>query len=190
MKEVVIIPTGDEIIDGTVLDTNSPAIIGSLLKMEPLCEIHRIAPVADNLDAICEAVDIWVKRGVSLVVIIGGSGGGRRFSSTLSEDYTHNALESLLDEKVSREIWGKNGHMWCKLVCGKKSDTLVINVPGPHVEAVAAFEAFCAVYINTKLQHQKNINGAKLDNLNFDEVNVEMIKAVLSQYPIGAVDSL
>ena len=195
MKEVVIIPTGDEIIDGTVLDTNSPAIISSLLKMEPLCEIHRNAPVSDDLDAICAAVEVWIKRGVSLVVIIGGSGGGHRFSNTLSEDHTHNALESLLDEKVSREIWGKNGHLWCKLVCGKKGEALVINVPGPHVEAKAAFEAFCNVYINTKLQRQKNINGAKLDNLNFDEVNldeinVEMIKAVLAQYPIGAVDSL
>jgi molybdopterin biosynthesis enzyme len=173
MNDAVIIPTGNEIIDGTVLDTNSSAIMNSLIRTQPNLTIHRMAPVQDNIDAICDAVKMWVKQDVSLVVIIGGSGGGHRFSSTLSEDYTHDALESLLDEKVSREIWGKNGHLWCKLVCGKKNGTLVINVPGPHVEATAAFEAFCAV-------HAKNPN-------NLDEINIEMIKAVLAQYPENAV---
>jgi molybdopterin biosynthesis enzyme len=168
VEKAVIIPTGTEIIDGTVLDTNSPAIMNSLLRREPLCEIHRCTPVPDDLDAICGAVETWVE-GVELVVIIGGSGGGHRFSSTLSEDHTHNALESLLDEKVSREIWGKNGHLWCKLVCGKKNGTLVINVPGPHVEAKAAIEAFCGAYTT-------NPSG-------LDEINIEMIQAVLSQYP-------
>jgi molybdopterin biosynthesis enzyme len=169
IKKAVLIPTGTEIIDGTVLDTNSPAIMYSLISLYPRCIVHRDMPVADNLNKICDAVLSWVEKGVDLVIIIGGSGGGHRFSSTLSEDHTHSALESLLDENVSREIWGKNGHLWCKLVCGKKNDTLVINVPGPHVEAKAAIEAFCEAY-------KINPNG-------LDEINIKMIKAVLSQYP-------
>ena len=53
----------------------------------------------------------------------------------MGKDFTHSALERYLDEKSSREIYGKNGHLWCKLICGKKGDTLIVNVPGPYQEA-------------------------------------------------------
>ena len=172
MNEAVIIPTGNEIIDGTVLDTNSPVVMFSLIRMQPLCTVHRSAPVADDQDAICSAIEYWVEKGVDLVVIIGGSGGGHRYSSTLSEDYTHSALEKLLDEKASREIWGKNGHLWCKLVCGKRNNTMVINIPGPYVEAKAAIEAFCSVYAESP------------DGLT--QINDTMAQAVLAQYPEDA----
>ena len=174
LNEAVIIPTGGEIRDGTVLDTNSPAVISSLLCMAPLCTVHRITPVEDDQSAICRALEDWAVKGVDLVVLIGGSGGGRRYSSTLSEDYTHSALESMLEEKSSREIWGKNGHLWCKLLCGRKNGALVINLPGPHVEAKAAFEAFCSAC-------QKTPNDLA-------EINKAMIQAVIAQYPENSTD--
>ena len=169
MNEAVIIPTGNEIKDGTVLDTNSSAIMFSIISMAPLCTVHRVKPVEDNQNEIYRAVEYWVNKGVDLVVVIGGSGGGHLYSSSLSKDYTHNALESLLDEKTSREIWGKNGHLWSKLVCGKKNGVLVINVPGPYTEAKAAIEAFCRIY--------------SLFPNGLAEINTAMIQAVFAQYP-------
>jgi len=174
LNEAVVIPTGSEIRDGTVLDTGSPAVIYSLLCLAPLCTIHRISPVEDDEDAIRKAVESSTGNGVDLVVVIGGSGGGRSFSSSLSEDCTHHALESLLDEKAGGEIWGKNGHLWCRLVCGRKNGTLVINVPGPHAETKAAIEAFCS---------SLNKNGGSLT-----EINKAMIQAVLARYPENAVE--
>ena len=169
VNEAVIIPTGGEIRDGTVLDTNSPAVIYSLLSVAPLCTVHRIPPLEDDQELIFRTVDSWIAKLVDIVILIGGSGGGHRHSSTLSEDYTHSALEGLLEEKSCREIWGKNGHLWCKLVCGRKNGTLVINLPGPQLEAKAAIEAFCSVYLKAP------------DDL--AEINEAMMRAVIAQYP-------
>ncbi|MCL1992742.1 MAG: molybdopterin-binding protein [Spirochaetes bacterium] len=173
VNEAVIIPTGGEIKDGTVLDTNSPAVMFSLISMNPLCIVHRAAPVDDDAKEIAAAVEKWIERGVGLVVLIGGSGGGRVYDSSLSEDFTHGALESLLEKKSVREIWGKNGHLWCKLVCGEKNGTLVINVPGPYVEAKAAIEAFCQAY---RQAYSENPVG-------LSQINSAMARAVLEQFP-------
>ena len=73
---------------------------------------------------------------------------------------------------AKHEIYGKNGHMWTKLLCGKKENTIIINVPGPFVEAKAAFNA----YLNALKQ------GATLD-----DVAYAMAQAVLEQYPPESV---
>jgi len=175
VNEAVIIPTGNEIREGIVLDTNSPAVMYSLVCMEPLCLVHRETPVNDDKIAICQAIERWIEKNVGLIVLIGGSGGGHRFSSTLSEDYTHTALEEFLDEKAVQEIWGKNGHLWCKLLCGKKNGTVIVNIPGPFVEAKAAIEAFCRTYQESPS--------------NFTRINAAMASAVLAQYPENAAVS-
>ena len=172
MNKAVVIPTGSEIIDGTVLDTNSPIITYSIITMEPLCTVLRERPVCDDEEAIRRIVEYWAAADIDLIVLIGGSGGGDRFDSTLSADCTHTALENLLDEKVSREIWGKNGHLWCKLICGRKNGAIVINVPGPYIEAKAAIEAFCQAYT----KHPDDLK----------EINAAMIQAVLAAYPENA----
>jgi molybdopterin biosynthesis enzyme len=167
-REVVLIPTGDEIRSGIVKDTDSPEILSRLVARYPCCRVTRAAPVADVEDAVLLALAAWTGQGVDLIVLIGGSGGGSRYSGNLAADRTHSALEKFLQTRVSKEIYGPNGHMWCKLVCGKKNGTLIINVPGPIVEARAAFEAFLRVYPSEDLQA---MNGA-------------MIDAVLAQYPV------
>ena len=172
MNEAVVIPTGREIIDGTVLDTNSPTIIYNIITMEPLCAVRRDRPVDDDEEAISQIVEYWAAANIDLIVLIGGSGGGNRFDYTLSPDCTHTALENLLEEKVSTEIFGKNGHLWCKLICGRKNGAVVINVPGPYTEAKAAIEAFCQTYT----KHPGDLK----------EINAAMIQAVLAGYPENA----
>jgi molybdopterin biosynthesis enzyme len=172
-EKAVIIPTGDEIKEGIVLDTDSPMIMQELIRLNPLCRIARRMPINDLEDRIAEAVSQAASEASDLVVIIGGSGGGHRYSATLGKDFTHSALEALLSPQFSGEIYGKNGHMWCKLLCGRVGDTLVVNVPGPFREAQAAMEAFACTYAKTP-EDLKEINRA-------------MLEAVIKQYPVTAL---
>jgi len=171
MKYVYILPTGDEIKSGIVLDLDAPEIIKQVVCAYPMAEVTRLCPIADEEDAIFNKIDEISKRNPDLIVLIGGSGGGHRFSKSLGRDFTHSALERCLDEHSSHEIYGKNGHMWTKLICGKKENTMIVNVPGPYVEANAAFEAFLQAYKE----------GRSLDN-----ISLLMAEAVLAKFPIGA----
>lgn len=168
-----IIPTGNEIKDGTVLDLDSPKIMGELVKLNPEMMITRLAPVLDVEDNIVETLQGCLDNRADLIVLVGGSGGGHRFSETLGKDYTHSAMELWLDQKASHEIYGKNGHMWSKIICGKKGGCFVINVPGPIREAAAAIEAF--VQSVRESQDIRYINKA-------------MSEAVYRQYPQEKVD--
>jgi len=166
IKTAAILPTGDEIRSGIVLDTDSPEVIRQLVALEPAMEIVRYAPAPDREESIHNKINALAGT-VDLIVLIGGSGGGHRFSDTLGKDFTHTAMETLLEKSAKSEIYGKNGHLWCKLVCGWLRQTLVINLPGPFVEAKAAMEAFC------KTIESKDISA----------INEAMVRAILKQYP-------
>jgi molybdopterin biosynthesis enzyme len=142
MNSVLILPTGDEIRDGIVLDTDSPEITRQVLAVYPLCRVTRASPLPDDEATIAEALLKGCGGEADLVVLVGGSGGGHRHSDTLGKDYTHSALEDILNPHASRAIYGKNGHLWSKMLCGRIGTTAVTNVPGPFVEARAAFAAF------------------------------------------------
>lgn len=169
LKKVSIIPTGNEINNGVVIDTNSPAIMQIILENFPQCEVTREKPVVDKENKIVEKIDECVSKDSDLVIIIGGSGGGYRFDSTLAEDYTHTAMIKYLSEFTAREIYGKNGHLWSKIVYGRKDSTIVTNVPGPYVEAVAAAKAL--------------IKSLKDDSKDIDPICEDMANAVLNNYP-------
>ncbi|MCI1944776.1 molybdopterin-binding protein [Clostridium luticellarii] len=169
INSVVIIPTGNEVLSGVVTDTNSPAIMQLILEKYPGCEIKRVRPVSDNEDKIVEQLKKCIDENVDLVIFIGGSGGGHRYVSTLARDFTHSAIERCISEYKYKEIYGKNGHMWSKLVAARQGGTLVVNVPGPYVEAVEAARA-CI--------------GCLTENEEELDVIVDRISsAVLSKYP-------
>lgn len=170
INKALIIPTGDEIKFGIVIDTDSPMIMQELIKLNGNCNILRIEPICDEENSIIDSIKSYASEDVDLIVLIGGSGGGHRYSKTLSKDYTHSSLELILDEKHSSELYGKNGHLWSKLYCGKLGSTMVINVPGPFEEAQAAIKAFCSSF-------QK-------DRDNLKRINLSMMEAVKSQYEL------
>ena len=172
MKTVYILPTGDEIRNGTVLDLDSQEIMGQLLRRYPMVEVTRLAPLADEEDAIRTRIEDVVAREPDLLVLIGGSGGGHRHSESLGRDFTHSALSLYLDHKSTQEIYGKNGHLWCKLVCGRKGRTLIVNVPGPLQEARAAMAA-CLEALS--------------EHLDVEGICRNMAHAVFAQYPAGAI---
>lgn len=167
IDKAVIIPTGDEIKSGVVLDTDSPMIMQDLIKLNQNCYVLRVKPICDDERSIIEAINDYIND-TDLIILIGGSGGGHRYSESLGKDFTHSALEHVLDEKYSTEIYGKNGHLWSKLYCGKIKNTMIINVPGPFDEAHAAIKSFCIAYD----KHKYNLR----------EINACMAKALSEQY--------
>jgi len=176
LNTVYILPTGDEIRNGVVRDIDAPEIMGQIVRVYPQAEVIRLCPVVDEEDTIFSKIrEITTQRAPDLIVLIGGSGGGHRFSSTLGKDFTHSALERYLDQGCSREIYGKNGHLWCKLVCGKKGSTLIVNVPGPYQEAMAAMEACLEVLVKKGTD---------------EEICKAMAEAVYAQYPAEVVKLL
>ena len=165
-----ILPTGNEILEGIVLDLDAPELMRQIVAAWPDAEVTRVSPIVDEEDSIFQKICQTAETGPDLIVLIGGSGGGHRFSSTLGKDYTHTALVRYLDEYSAREIYGKNGHMWSKLVCGRKGRTLFINVPGPFEEAKAAMKACLA---------------GMLQNAPVEEISLAMAQAVFNKYPSG-----
>ena len=163
-KSATIIPTGDELNEGIVLDTDSPMLMGVLLSINPRGKIVRLAPVIDAEKLIIDVI-LKTAEESDLVVLIGGSGGGHRYSPTLGKDYTHSSLDQVLTNMFCQEMYGKNGHMWSKLVIGNIGETLVINVPGPFDEAKVAIEAFKEAYSK---------NESDLENIN--KVMMEAVK--------------
>ena len=175
MSDIHILPTGNEIKNGIVLDLDSPEIMLNLLKVFPGATITRHSPLVDDEKIIIEKIREILKGKPDLVILVGGSGGGHRYSPTLSKDFTQSALEKELPRKVVREIYGKNGHLWCKLVCGQKDGSLVINIPGPFIEASAAIKSFVECL---------------WQDAGLAEINHAMAQAVYAQYPQNEVNSL
>lgn len=140
-KRAAILPTGDEVLSGIVQDTDSPMAADVLRGLWPDCQITRETPVSDVQQSIRSRIERAAEEN-DLVLLIGGSGGGHRFSNTLACDYTHSAMEELLSPCHAVSLYGKNGHLWSRLVCGMLHRTLVLNLPGPFREAQAAMQAF------------------------------------------------
>ena len=175
MKTVYILPTGDEILNGTVLDLDSPEIMAQSVAYAPGAKVIRMCPVSDEEDIILKRISEIMEDAPSLIVLIGGSGGGHRFSKTLGKDFTHTALERYLSAFAEHSIYGKNGHLWTRLLCGRKDDTVIINVPGPFVEAKAAFAAY--------------LKGTE-DGRSLDEISLMMAQAVYEKYPPGVAETV
>jgi molybdopterin biosynthesis enzyme MoaB len=169
MEKVLLIPTGNEICQGIVLDTNSPALMEIILEKFPQACVQRLSPVQDDLDAIRKVIEDH--RDWNLIILIGGSGGGKQYDPDLAADMTHPALEHLLQQKIEKRIYGYNGHLWSRLLIGKLAGgSLVANVPGPYAEAVAAGKALI---------------GSLAEGRKLSDVLEQVAAAVLAQYPSG-----
>ncbi len=149
-SKAVIIPTGDELAAGIVLDTDSPAVMGQLLAVNPSAFVARTAPVIDKEENITNTIKGFAGEGYDLIILLGGSGGGHRYSSTLGKDYTHTSLDSILEDIHEGALYGKNGHMWSKLVIGRLGNAVVFNLPGPYEEACATIKAFKESYLKSE----------------------------------------
>lgn len=72
INRAFIIPTGDEIKNGTVLDLDSAKIMESLVRLNPEMVITRLAPVVDVEANIVGTMESCLDAGAELIVLIGG----------------------------------------------------------------------------------------------------------------------
>ena len=144
MERAAIIPTGDEVLDGTVRDINSPAIARMLASAFPDCNVTRMEPCRDRQDEILARLESALDNGSDLVIFTGGTGGGGDCAPALAPDRTSDAVADRLPEAEVAELRGSNGHLLSKIVVGTVGGATVMTVPGPHVEAVAAVRAAIA----------------------------------------------
>lgn len=174
---VSLIPTGGEVASGVIVDTDSPAIMQLALERWPDCVVKRLPPQTDDEGAIASSIRSEVGLGSQLVIVIGGSGGGRAFAATLAPDVSHRGIKQLFPEASAGEIWGSNGHLFCEMLVARHDAGWVINVPGPRPEAVAASRAAMDAIVG----------GVKPEQM----VQL-MADAVVAQYPgaAGSVQSI
>lgn len=168
MEEIVIIPTGDEIKNGIVLDTNSPRIMELVLGFYPACRIIRSVPPVDRKEEIQKEIRGWGK-GKGIVFLTGGSGGGKVFNSGLAVDCTHIAVTEMLQNNESVEIIGSNGHLLAKIVVGIWGDKLVVTLPGPTIEAVSGAKAVLEDFS---------------EDIDCKTIAKKVAQAVFAQYPV------
>lgn len=169
-----VIPTGNEILQGTVLDTDSPEIRSLWLEQYPDDRVTIGTVARDETEEITERI-LDASPSADIIVLIGGSGGGHRHDASLGKDYTHTALDRLLEQRQSQSIYGPNGHLWCRLSMGFLEDTLVLNVPGPFTEAKAAFTAFRDCCREYGIPQRDDSDSVK-------RVNIRMADAVVNTY--------
>ncbi len=170
IDSLTIVPTGDEVADGIIRDTDSPAIAEIMRAIQPESRVTIHEPLRDNVKVIKGFIQSLDNKPSPVAILIGGSGGGKHYDADLALDCTHQAMRECLSPVVHRDLVGYNGHLWCRIVVGMHSGTLFFNVPGPQVEAEAAARAG----LNYLTQAQ-SINCTKMADC--------VAKAVWAQYP-------
>lgn len=138
--QVVIIPTGSEIIEpgselkkGSVIESNS--FILSALVQEWGGETRRIRPVPDRIEDIKKAISDGSEIG-DLVVVNAGSSAG-------SADFTADAI-SELGEIIQHGINIKPGR---PVILGWVKGTPVLGIPGYPVSAFVTFSIFARIVV-------------------------------------------
>ena len=145
---VLIIPTGDELIDpseaalgplpaGRILEYNS-TLLGGLVEAHG-GRYEKHAPLPDDLDRITEVVTKSLDGDFDLVLVIGGSSAG-------SKDFTRAAVERA-GEVLVHGVTMMPGK---PTVIGAVRERPVFGIPGYPVSAITAFEqlvvpALCAM---------------------------------------------
>jgi len=168
MEKIIIIPTGDEIYEGILIDTNSPKIMARLIEKYPTASIKRNKPIRDKKKLITTSINDSVKKGYQLILTIGGTGGGGKSTKSLANDYSHESILQLASDYETISIYGYNGHLWSKIVVAIIDNSLVITLPGPQIEALAALDAAL-----------NSINKT----LNKREICENIANAVIGKYP-------
>jgi putative molybdopterin biosynthesis protein len=146
---VLILPTGSELVDwrdldlqalrpGQVLESNS-YVLGKLVESHG-GEYAKHEKIADDLQAIQNAVLEGLQEGFDMVLIIGGSSAG-------SEDYAR----SVIAELGTVHVHGVTMMPGKPVIIGEVEGKPVFGIPGYPVSAIIAYEQFVRPLIRSRL---------------------------------------
>jgi len=136
LKRVKVFPTGSEVINGIIKDTNSPLIKQEFEKRGYQVSIEE--PLPDDEIAITSSIENAVYEGHGIIITTGGIGAEKKdktVEATKRLDPTAAVPWIVKYEKKGRHI--KEG---VRIGVGKVGKTLIINLPGPTDEVKRCLE--------------------------------------------------
>lgn len=140
-RRAVVFATGPEVIQGQIVDTNTPLIAGLLGAQGIL--VTAGGALADDSDIISGALrEAVTERGFGLVITTGGVGAERK-------DCTVEAVLSLDPQAATPYIvkfqagHGRHVKDGVRIAVGSFGDALLVALPGPNEEVQLAIEALC-----------------------------------------------
>ncbi|MBT9775217.1 hypothetical protein GPL15_01680 [Clostridium sp. MCC353] len=136
-KRVCIFPTGFEVQNGMIKDTNSP-YIARVLEEKGYDTVIR-PPISDNCDEICKAVQEAMDDGYSLIITTGGVGAE-------DKDFTVEAVTRL--DPYAATPWlvkyqkgtGRHVKEGIRIAAGECGNARIISLPGPNDEVRMAMD--------------------------------------------------
>lgn len=140
-KRVCVFPTGFEIQDGMIKDTNSPYIAGLLESAGYMVDIKP--PLADNCSSIRNALEDAIDEGYSLIITTGGVG---------AEDKDCTVEAVLQVDAQAAAPWlvkyqkgtGRHVKDGIRIAVGEVGNVRIISLPGPNDEVRLAMEVVAA----------------------------------------------
>lgn len=140
-KRVLILSTGAEVVDGSIVDTNSATITERLEPLGYRCE--RGEALHDDVDLIAGRIRMGIAKGFGLVITTGGVGAE-------SKDCTVEAV-CKVDRQASTPYlahFSPNGGRHVKdgvrIAVGRYEGARIVSLPGPNDEVSAALDALVA----------------------------------------------
>ncbi|AEJ42755.1 molybdopterin-binding protein [Alicyclobacillus acidocaldarius] len=137
-QRAIVFPTGFEVMQGMIEDTNTPYLAGELEQMG--YRVKRGAVLPDDRDAVIGAFNRAIEEGYGLVITTGGVGAE-------AKDVNVEAMEAVCDEVSAPYVvrFERPNHRHQKpgirVGAGRAGITKIINLPGPHDEVMLCFEA-------------------------------------------------
>ena len=166
LRRVKVFPTGSEVINGSIKDTNSPLIKQKFEKGGYEVSIGGTLP--DDELAIANSIESAIYEGYGIIITTGGVGAE-------GKDKTIEATKRL--EPTAAIPWvvkykkeGRHVKEGVRIAVGKVGKALIINLPGPTDEVKACLEVI--------LNEIKNGNYDKetLANLLASKLKTELIR--------------
>lgn len=140
-KRACIFPTGFEVQDGMIKDTNSP-YIAKLLAEKGYDTVIK-PPISDNCEEICKALQEAMEDGYSLIITTGGVGAE-------DKDFTVEAVTGL--DPFAASPWlvkyqkgtGRHVKEGIRIAVGECGNARIISLPGPNDEVRLAMDVLLA----------------------------------------------
>ncbi|SIS94323.1 molybdopterin-binding protein [Alicyclobacillus vulcanalis] len=137
-RRALVFPTGYEVRQGLIEDTNTPYLMRELEQMGYRVSQGEVLP--DDLDAVIGAFYRAIEDGYGLVITTGGVGAE-------AKDVNVEAMEAVCEEVFApyivrfTQVHHRHQKPGIRVGVGQSGVTKVINLPGPHDEVVLCFQA-------------------------------------------------
>lgn len=134
-RRAIVFPTGFELKQGLIEDTNTPYLKGLLEEKEYTVTVGEI--MEDDLADICDKLDDALSRGFGLILTTGGVG---------AEDKDH-SVEAIcrMDPTAAapyivkfQQGTGRHVKDGVRIGVGREGPSLMVSLPGPHDEVECA----------------------------------------------------